>query len=408
MDIRRLRQLVGELQPARNPRHGQLPDVDLTPQTAQVIPLTATWRYHAAGVSLGDRLAGVGIDDSTWSTGQAIFTAGAQSAPGPIADDRSSPTGDGEIDGDRIYTHAIDFGNADEGAEINGVQLSQVTSSNISQVRDLQWSHSSGIRTHGKATGATPIDGPLALIYQDYISNSLNLADGTAQLVLTNLVPGERYLTRLYARRADAGQRNVTLQFDHGAMPQSISLDQNSPNIPHPDDPYVVEFEFEAVSDRLSITATQHDGTKPWYWYGLTNEVVQLTGNTELPLGPNTHYFRTSFTYSGDAAADHELQLRLHADDGAVIYLNGIEIHRDNMPEGNIDYATLATRNIDTEQRRDMMVLPATALKQNEAEHAGNRNSSSRRRVARHAICGRIGCHRNTAPSGTTARDFAQ
>ncbi len=123
-----------------------------------------------------------------------------------------------------------------------------------------------------------------------------------------------------------------------------------------------MEFEFQAVSDRLVITATQHDATKPWYWYGLTNEVVQLTGNTELPVGANTHYFRTTFSYLGDVANDHRLQLRLNLDDGAVVYMNGTEIYRDNVPEGEIDYQTTAIRPIDTGHRRDMVTLPANAL----------------------------------------------
>ena len=38
----------------------------------------------------------------------------------------------------------------------------------------------------------------------------------------------------------------------------------------------------------------------------------------------------------------YQLQISLKRDDGAVVYLNGEEIRRDNMPAGSINYQTLA------------------------------------------------------------------
>ncbi len=77
---------------------------------------------------------------------------------------------------------------------------------------------------------------------------------------------------------------------------------------------------------------------------------VTQTDSTELSLGPSTHYFRESFVYNGDPRSDHNLQLRLLADDGAVVYLNGVEIHRQNMPEGPITHDTSALNNVGRAQ----------------------------------------------------------
>ncbi len=62
-------------------------------------------------------------------------------------------------------------------------------------------------------------------------------------------------------------------------------------------------------------------------------------GTTEAPRV--TAYFRTRFTVD---AVPSSLSLRLAADDGAVVYLNGVEVLRDNMPSGAITAETLATR----------------------------------------------------------------
>lgn len=54
-----------------------------------------------------------------------------------------------------------------------------------------------------------------------------------------------------------------------------------------------------------------------------------------------TTYFRRSFAATNLDSID-EIMLDLLVDDGAVVYLNGNEIIRQNMPDGPIDYVTLA------------------------------------------------------------------
>lgn len=72
---------------------------------------------------------------------------------------------------------------------------------------------------------------------------------------------------------------------------------------------------------------------------------------TIVRFGPNagakyiTTYFRRSFNVDVPASYS-SLNLRLLRDDGAVIYLNGSEIHRDNMPGGVVGYLTPAVAAI--------------------------------------------------------------
>lgn len=57
------------------------------------------------------------------------------------------------------------------------------------------------------------------------------------------------------------------------------------------------------------------------------------------------YYFRHSFDIS--SASDYDnLMLRIVRDDGAVVYLNGVEVLRTNMPTGEISYATWASSDV--------------------------------------------------------------
>ena len=60
-----------------------------------------------------------------------------------------------------------------------------------------------------------------------------------------------------------------------------------------------------------------------------------------------TTYFRRAF-HVPDASLVRSLSARLVRDDGAVVYLNGAEVWRENMPTGTVTYATLAATTVAT------------------------------------------------------------
>lgn len=69
--------------------------------------------------------------------------------------------------------------------------------------------------------------------------------------------------------------------------------------------------------------------------------------STVLNRGPTgaiyiTYYFRRAF-YVPNAAAVSSLTARIIRDDGAVVYVNGVEAFRSNMPGGAINYLTFAS-----------------------------------------------------------------
>jgi hypothetical protein len=81
---------------------------------------------------------------------------------------------------------------------------------------------------------------------------------------------------------------------------------------------------------------------------------------TPIRLGLWTHYFRTPFVLeTGETGGG--LQLRLLVDDGAVFYVNGRELYRHKMPDGDVLYATPAI-NVGDPPVVGPVILVATNL----------------------------------------------
>jgi len=83
------------------------------------------------------------------------------------------------------------------------------------------------------------------------------------------------------------------------------------------------------------------------------NSFVQTLTNTVLPITTVggaaivTFYFRTHFQYT-NATLPSSLIFTNLMDDGAIVYLNGQEIYRINMPAGPVTAATNASVNMET------------------------------------------------------------
>jgi hypothetical protein len=98
-----------------------------------------------------------------------------------------------------------------------------------------------------------------------------------------------------------------------------------------------------------------------------TTSVLPAPKQTELSLtGSNgaritTWYFRTPFVFGGQAGAG-QLTLNAIVDDGAVYYLNGLEIFRQNMPTGEIQASTFASAGIATPSYVGPLTLSVTNL----------------------------------------------
>jgi len=74
---------------------------------------------------------------------------------------------------------------------------------------------------------------------------------------------------------------------------------------------------------------------------------------TVLSFGPDAKnkYITTYFRHTFDvlSLSSEPLRLRIQRDDGVVVYMNGKEVFRDNMPGGVISFDTEATSGVGGE-----------------------------------------------------------
>jgi hypothetical protein len=126
----------------------------------------------------------------------------------------------------------------------------------------------------------------------------------------------------------------------------------------------------EDVSFAASLTATRPAPLEAWYGEGFDDSqwsqgAGQLgfgDGDEDTPIDPSSGtgatsaQMRRTFTVP-DASLVQDLVLNLVRDDGAVVYVNGVEVARDNMPTGDVTLATPAATAVWGSDERDPRVI---------------------------------------------------
>jgi hypothetical protein len=112
--------------------------------------------------------------------------------------------------------------------------------------------------------------------------------------------------------------------------------------------------EFRTVN--AGTTANPHG-----FRAAFTSSGLALLTNNPMPAGVVTHYLRKSFTFSGDPALT-QLRINPVIADGAVVYLNGSEVYRQNLPGGVVDPATPASSDVASPGFSGSMTIPAGTL----------------------------------------------
>jgi hypothetical protein len=95
--------------------------------------------------------------------------------------------------------------------------------------------------------------------------------------------------------------------------------------------------------------------------YGDGDEATTLSYGSDANNKYITYYFRRKFTVS-DPAGISNMSIDLLLDDGAVVYLNGKEIGRLNMPSGTITGSTLASSAIADENAYNNFTVSGITL----------------------------------------------
>ena len=98
------------------------------------------------------------------------------------------------------------------------------------------------------------------------------------------------------------------------------------------------------------------------FGYGENDETTVLNYGPDDQNKFTTTYFRKTFTVA-DTSNVRELVAKILCDDGAVVYLNGAEALRVNMPDGDINYGTWALSATQLENTFVSYLLPHSLLK---------------------------------------------
>lgn len=103
-------------------------------------------------------------------------------------------------------------------------------------------------------------------------------------------------------------------------------------------------YRYETAAPPAEWASPQFDasgwdvGPAPLSWEPV-DDGTELTADGTRPLAA---YFRRTFTVD-DPARIASLDITTRADDGIVVYVNGTEVGRTNMPAGEVDHGTYAT-----------------------------------------------------------------
>jgi len=356
-----------------------------------------SWRYEASDTDLGTAWRQPGYDDGAWSTGTSPFEgAGGQGytqtvqAAGPVAYWR---LGENPATGTAFDSSAI--GGAQDGTYANAAAraglisgdangavtfsgATQVSGSGFTGVFNNDWTieawfiHTaqaqwSGIFSNNGASG--DVGAPLMTFIEDSTRVGINGAGVTPANISVELSPNH-YGKTVYAAITKSGgnapgTNTITVRawIDGVEVPSATGSSTWTLN-PRPTwligRHWMGDSQFHrGAIDEVAV-----------YTRALSAEEVadharrgRLGAGTSLPTGVTTTYFRKAFNFSGNAAQT-ALSLRTLIDDGAVFYLNGVEIARQNMPGGAVSHNTLAAAAVGVPLLGDRVLLPSTGLLQ--------------------------------------------
>ncbi len=293
-----------------------------------LIEAGADWAYLDNGSDQGTAWQAVDFDDSSWSTGPA-------------------PLGYGDGDEATVLSYGPDGNNKYPTAYFRrSFDLNQTGLDLIEQLK-FAIQRDDGIVVYINGTEVVRDVMPTGTI--DYLTYATDAVDGSNE---------DTYFEYTVPADALAVGTNVIAVEVHQqrASSSDISFDLNLEALTASDlalqDQLVIDSGhswkyLDNGSDQGTAWSALDFDDSTWasgpskFGYGDGNETTTLTdgpGNGDKFI---TYYFRTSFDVV-NAAEVAGLVFEVVRDDGVIVYLNGHEVVRDNMPAGAIDYMTFS------------------------------------------------------------------
>lgn len=216
--------------------------------------------------------------------------------------------------------------------------------SDRSQVADsVLWAgstHTSWGTTGGGTAGANQRTPDIKNVLQPVI-NRAGWAPGSSVVVIFK---GEGVRNACSYNNSAATAARLIIEYTSASVPPMLSgsLPINK----------LSEWKYLDNGTDQGITWSSNTFNDDTWSYGPAKLGYALNPTTTLNYGTDannkhvTSYFRKHFNVTSVAALQDSLDLNLLRDDGAVVYINGVEVVRSNMPAGTVGYQTLASSAI--------------------------------------------------------------
>jgi len=321
----------------------EIPEGAVAPE-APLVASGAEWLVGPAGLDLGTGWNGPGFDDATWGevTTEAGFGDGNEAT---------------ELESGRAsyqFRHRFDAP-----AEIpNSIQL------------DLVADDGAAVYLNGTELVRHQLpDGPLASTTKatTWVSGAAERTPVEFQVPAGAMVDGENVLAvsvhNIWAANSDLSFDLEATGRTNEAPPLAVGVDlvaresqwwtTTGPDAPDLED-------FTGTRSPAELTASGWTQAAAEFGYGDGDEASPVEEGEPRWLA---HWFRHSFEVP-ERASIESLEVGLVRDDGAAVYLNGVELVRDQLPAGPLDADTLASEYSFGADEREVhrFDVPADAL----------------------------------------------
>lgn len=111
------------------------------------------------------------------------------------------------------------------------------------------------------------------------------------------------------------------------------------------------------------VTTTWNTGAAPLGYNNQNSVTTTIDYGGDSQHKRTAYYFRHQFNLDKAPTADQDIQLTFYVDDGCIIYLNGKEIHRYNMPDGDISYADYSITYVGTDAYSETITIDPSLLR---------------------------------------------
>ena len=294
-----------------------------------LIPASSQWKYLDDGIDQGTAWQAVGFDDAIWPDGFAEFGYG---------------------DGDE--TTVLDFGPDPNNKHLTYYFRKNFTVSDPAQYKNLYVALlvDDGAVVYLNGVEMVRHNMPLGPI--DFMTESTVLVDGHFERIYyyfaidpNILVDGNNVIAvEVHQQRANSSDVSFNLQLiashEYRVVARGEMWRYHDQGVDQGTAWYGVGFNDLAWPEGKAIL-------------GYNTTASSRLENTTIGFGGvNSNKYRTSYFRKTISISDvndfDELELNLLLDDGAVVYINGVEAGRQNMPEGTIVFSTFASVTVGT------------------------------------------------------------